>query len=64
MMNGIYLARSWTDVVRFLECILNGNDYLKPVRMKLINEGAFEKHKHATSKILQQLKYRDEEKNL
>lgn len=52
----MYVAHSWDEVIHYADEILKGNDYLLEKRMNFINEGSFEIHKSSTSKILERLK--------
>lgn len=52
----VYIAHSWDEVLYYTEEILKGNDYLREARMNYINNGNFEIHKTASLKILEKLK--------
>lgn len=36
MLEGIYVAKNWSDIEKYMECIKNGNDYLKEKREEII----------------------------
>ena len=51
MLEGVYIANSWSDIEKYVKCISEGNDYLREVREKIIRE-EFANIKGATDKIV------------
>lgn len=56
MLDCMYVAHSWNEVLMFMHNILEGNDYLEEKRKQMINKGSFEIHKYSTQRIVGQLK--------
>lgn len=50
---GIYVADSWEDIDRYLEEIQSGNDYLYPVRQRILSSDVFKRHLNSAAAITQ-----------
>ena len=51
MSEGMYIADSWEDIIRYLNDIMKGNDYLKPKRDAII-DSEFRGHDNAAKAIV------------
>ena len=51
---GMYIAKSWNDVEGYIDCITNGNDYLKEKRESIIKT-SFSDMKGSASRIVDRL---------
>ena len=54
MLEGVYIADSWSDVEKYVECIKSGNDYLKEKRRQIIAT-EFSDIKGSTERIVEYL---------
>lgn len=57
MLDGIYVAKNWDDVNRYIHDLLNGNDYLKNKRIEILQSASFHVHCRSTENIVNYLKF-------
>lgn len=53
---GIYVAETWDQIESYVKEILSGNDYLAPVRKKIIESDTFRRHLDSAATITQIIK--------
>lgn len=53
MLEGIYVARDWTEVLNYVKEICSGNDYLYEKRCEILKNNVFMNHRNATHNILE-----------